>query len=292
MEKMEVNMKKFLILFSTILCFCIFAQENEVKQEITEKVPAEYELKYIYNIGDILTYSLKVENYEKLNISGQSTEKRRTTIIDFSQKTEDVDEKGNGIIKLKYLSGIYNNIKIDFGDKEATLKRNTKGEILESTGLQEASMEFIKIIQKSASDYIPGLDRLPVKMDFSNYDSNLFNPYLESFTPVFPDKKIKIGDTWEREIILPFLFTKGKMVYTLEKIEENKAFIKLSLSRREISGSGDVIFDIEKGKLVEENITIKAENIKTKIDLGKFTQYKQVYEISGMVIMKVNLKEK
>ncbi len=280
-------MKKVLFLCFSVLCFYSFSQDEGIKEIQLQ----EYELKYIYNKGDISVYSLNIENYEKLNVSGQVGEKRRKTVIKFSQQVENVDENGNGIIKLKYLEGSYNNIKIDIGGKEGILKRDPQGRILESSGLEEASMEFVKIIQKSMADYLPGFDRLPVKIDLSKFDSNVFNPYFEAFTPILPDKKVKIGDSWEREIIVPFLFVKGKLVYKLDKIEENKAYIKLSLSKQEIKGTGDIIFDIEKGKLIEENFIIKGEDIKTKLDLGKYTQYKQIYEISGTIIIKINLKE-
>lgn len=283
-------MKRFLFFCFIIFCLSVFGQEEGVKEE----TPKEYDLKYIYNKEDILSYSLRIENTERLKISGQDMgEKRRKTIINFSQKVEDIDENGNGIIKWKYLSGSYNDIKVDLGDKEATIKMDPKGKILESIGLEEISLEFFKIIQKSMSDYIPGFDRLPIKIDFSKFNSNEFNAYWESFRPVFPDRKLKIGDTWEKEVIVPMIFRKGTIIYTLNKVEENKAYISLSLGRHEIKVNGEIIFDIEKGKLIEQEFTIKAENFKEKVDFGQFTQYKQMgsYEISGNMITKVKLKE-
>ncbi|MCM8804953.1 MAG: DUF6263 family protein [Candidatus Omnitrophica bacterium] len=290
-------MKRILFFYFIILCLNFFAQEESVKKEteiVKEEMPKEYDLRYIYNKGDVISYSLKVENRERLKVSGMDMgEKIRKTIINFSQKVEDVDENGNGIIKWKYLSGSYNDIKVDLGEKEATIKMNSKGEILESRGLEEMSLEFFKIIQKSISDYIPGFDRLPIKIDFSKFDSNEFNAYWESFRPVFPDRKLKIGDTWEKETILPMIFKKGRIIYTLKNFEENKAYISLSIGRRDIKVSGEIIFDIEKGKLIDQEFIIKAENIKEKVDFGQFTQYKEIgsYEISGTIITKVKLKE-
>ncbi|MCM8818911.1 MAG: DUF6263 family protein [Candidatus Omnitrophica bacterium] len=276
-------MKKLSLLILGLFCFYLFSQEEVLK---------EYDLKYIYNKGDISTYSLKIENIEKLNISGRYSENKRKVIIDFEQEVYDLDEANNGIIKMKYKEGSFNNIKINLSDKSAILKRDPKGKILESSGLQEISAEFAKIIQKSLSDYIPGFDRLPISLDFSKFDSNTFNIYLESFTPTFPNKKIKIGESWEKEIMIPIFFTKGKLIYTLGKIEENKAYIILTLDKSQIKGKGDLVFDIEKGKIIEQNFTITGENIKTKIDLGQYMpQYKQSIEISGNVIVKINLKE-
>lgn len=283
-------MKRILIFSFLIFSLSIFCEE-EVKQEEAKQ---EYELKYIYNKGETVSYSLKIENYERFKIGTQDMgERRRKTIIEFSQRVEDVDENGNGVIVWKYLKGSYNGVPVDIGGKEAILKIDKKGEIIESQGLQEASYEFFKIIQKSMADYIPGFDRLPVKIDFSKFNSNDFNSYWEAFRPVFPDKKVKIGESWEKEVIVPFIFRKGNIVYTLDRVEGNKAYIKMSLGRHEIKVQGDIIFDIEKGKLNDEDITIKAENFKEKIDFGQFTQYKQLgsYEISGTMITKVKLSE-
>jgi hypothetical protein len=283
--------KVFLILF--FLCFLLYGQE-QMKEEVKTETQAEYDFRYIFKKGDSISYSLKIENTERLKIGGQDMgEKKRKTIINFSQNVEDVDENGNGIIRWKYLSGSYNDMKVDIGEKEAILKITPRGEIIESSGLQEASFEFFKIIQKSMSDYIPGFDRLPIKIDFSKFDSNEFNSYWESFRPVFPDKKLKIGDTWEKEVIIPMIFRKGKMIYTLNKVEENRGYISISLGRHEIKVSGNIIFDIEKGKVVDEEFVVKAENFKEKIDFGKYTQYKQLgsYEISGTMITRVKFKE-
>ena len=286
-------MKKILFLFGLFLCFSLYCEE-QMKEEVKKETQIEYDLKYIFKKGDSISYSLKIENTERLKIGGQDMgERKRKTIINFSQSVEDIDENGNGVIRWKYLGGSYNDMKVDMGEKEAILKITPRGEIIESSGLQEASFEFFKIIQKSMSDYIPGFDRLPIKIDFSKFDSNEFNSYWESFRPVFPDKKLKMGDTWEKEIIVPMIFRKGKMVYTLNKVEENKAYISLSLGRHEIKVSGNIIFDIEKGKVVDEEFVIKAENFKEKIDFGQFTQYKQMgaYEISGTMITRVKFKE-
>ncbi|MCM8806875.1 MAG: DUF6263 family protein [Candidatus Omnitrophica bacterium] len=270
------------ILFICLL-FCILS----FTQEETSK---EYEIKYLFTKGSNVSYSLKIDTIEKLNISGQYNEKKRKVVIDFDQIVENVDENGNGIIKMKYLGGSYDGIKVDLAGKEVTLKRNSKGEILESVGLEELSAEFVKIIQKSLSDYVPGFDRIPVKIDFSKFDSNMFNVYLESFTPVFPDKKIKIGESWEKEIMIPIFFTKGTLVYTLEKIEDNKAYINVSITKKQIKGTGELIFDIEKGYIIEQNLSIRGENVKTKVDLGQYApQYAQSFDISGSVIIKISL---
>ncbi|MCM8772268.1 MAG: DUF6263 family protein [Candidatus Omnitrophica bacterium] len=270
------------ILFVCLL-FCILS----FTQEETSK---EYEIKYLFTKGSNVSYSLKIDTIEKLNISGQYNEKKRKVVIDFDQIVENVDENGNGIIKMKYLGGSYDGIKVDLAGKEVTLKRNSKGEILESVGLEELSAEFVKIIQKSLSDYVPGFDRIPVKIDFSKFDSNMFNVYLESFTPVFPDKKIKIGESWEKEIMIPIFFTKGTLVYTLEKIEDNKAYINVSITKKQIKGTGELIFDIEKGYIIEQNLSIRGENVKTKVDLGQYApQYAQSFDISGSVIIKISL---
>ena len=286
-------MKKILFLIVLFLIFSLYGQEK-LEEQMEEKTEVEYDLKYIFKKGDTTSYSLRIENTERLKIGNQDMgERKRKTIINFSQIVEEVDENGNGIIRWKYLSGSYNDIKVDIGAKEAILKINPKGEIVESSGLQEASYEFLKIIQKSLADYIPGFDRLPIKVDFSKFDSNEFNSYWESFRPLFPDRKLKIGDFWEKEVIVPMIFRKGKIVYTLNKVEENKAYISLSLGRHEIKVSGNIIFDIEKGKVIDEEFVIKAENFKEKIDLGQFTQYKQMgsYEISGTLITRVKFRE-
>ncbi len=276
-------MKKLLILILGLFYFYIFAQEE---------IPKEFDLKYIYKKGDISSYRLKIENLEKLNISGKYSENKRKIIIDFEEEVCEVDENNNGILKLKFMEGSLNNIKIDISNKTATLKRNPKGKILESLGLEEISSEIVKIIQKSLSEYILGIDRIPLSIDFSKFDSNTFNIYVQSFTPVFPEQKIKIGEKWEKQIMIPVFFTKGKLIYTFEKIEENKAYLILTLEKDQIKGNGKLIFDIEKGKIIEQNFTVKGENIKTKVDLSQYIpQYKQSFEVSGSIIVKINLKE-
>ena len=146
-----------------------------------------------------------------------------------------------------YLQGWQNNRKIFQNGKTVDMKISPEGEILETRGLQEVAAEFLTVLQRSLADYIPGFDRLPLRIDLTKIPSNTFNTLWQSFILPLPDKPVAAGDTWkkqDRQI--------GTILYKLEKIENNRAYIKISADDNEIELEGNAVFDMDGGFIISQ----------------------------------------
>ncbi len=239
--------------------------ETEIKHQ-----EQEYLLQYKFTLNEDINYSLYIENFGQISINEKYNEKTDRGKIIFNQKVVEVDENGNGILEIIYKQGVLNNENVSLSEKKAKLKMNPKGEIIESEGLQEVAGEFVKIVQKGVASHIPGVDRLPLTIDFSKMSSDTFNIHWESMRPVFPEKKLKIGESWERRIMVPIIYTMGNMKYTLENVEKNKAYIGMYLKKDNLVLKGKGIFDIEKGSLISDEFTINIKDINEKLNLKDY----------------------
>lgn len=261
-------MKK-IFLFLILVSVFVFAEELKVETNVETGIEEGYLIYYKFNEGEEINYLLTIENYGQLIVAGKYNEKTDRGKIILNQKVKKVEDE-IGVVEVVYKKGVWNNENVSLTEKKAILKMNKNGEVIESEGLQEIAGEFFKIIQKGIASYIPGADRLPLKIDFSKMSSELFNASWESMRPIFPDKKLKIGDFWEREILIPILFTKGKLTYTLIGLNGNNAYINMYYKKGSLTLKGKGIFDIEKGYLISEEFTINLENINEKLDLSKY----------------------
>ncbi|MCM8821172.1 MAG: DUF6263 family protein, partial [Candidatus Omnitrophica bacterium] len=191
-------------------------------------------------------------------------------VVYLSELFQGVDENGNGLIKVTYLQGWQDNIRIFSQPKEVKAKMSPKGEILESEGLQEIAAEFFKVLQYNLADYIPGIDRLPVKIDFSKMPSNTFNIYWQAFLFPVPEKPVAIGDIWKREDKNAGI----TIQYKLQEVKEGKAYIEVITEDKRGFLEGKAIFDIENGYLILNYVNMVTDST------GKIAQ-RAAKEISG-----------
>jgi|GEM_PF-1019782 len=260
-------MKK-IVTFVALICIVftyLYAEEGNIPQPssvessattsetvIAKEEPQKYTLIYKFPQGKEIYYKMTMDRKDQFNIGGRKVDARKKTVIYTSQLFEGVDENGNGIIKMTYLQGWVDNTRIFPQAKEVKIKMSPKGEILESEGFQDIAAEFLKVIQYNLADYIPGIDRLPVKIDFSKMPSNTFNIYYQGFIFPVSETPVAVGDIWtkrDRNI--------GTIKYKLQKVEDGKAYVAIFAGASEEISSGfdgNAIFDIEGGYLISSDV--------------------------------------
>ncbi|MCX8082026.1 MAG: DUF6263 family protein [bacterium] len=249
----------FLIFFSIIAG--LYCEESQPQPAITETAPKTEELKeepqkytliYKFPQGKEIYYQLSMDRKDEFNVAGRRFDAKKKTLVYISQLFEGTDEQGNGLLKVTYLQGWQDNIRIFSQSKEVKVKMSPKGEVLESQGLQEIAAEFLKVLQYNLADYIPGIDRLPVKIDLTKMPSNAFNIYWQAFIFPVPEKPVAVGDIWTRE-------DKNAGVtiqYKLQEVKDGKAYIEVITENNRGSFDGKAVFDIENGYLILNNVNM------------------------------------
>jgi len=243
-------------------------KQSEVKEETKkEKVLLTYKFK----IGDIARYGVDIEDVEEGYINGRRYKRNQQIYVEFEEETTSIDEKGNGIIKLTLLKASFNGENLESGRKEAYIKLSPRGKILESRNLQEIMGEFFKVIRKSLSETIPGFDRIPVKIDFKKLPSNQFNTVWEVTKPILPEGEIEIGESWE---IKPRKWQqdvgqKEPIRYTLKSKEGGNYLITLKLEQEKNRIDGEVLFDLERGRIVKQYVEVIIPKEKGKLNIDK-----------------------
>ncbi|MDD3726043.1 MAG: DUF6263 family protein [Candidatus Ratteibacteria bacterium] len=249
--------------------------EKEKVDVVAEEVKPEVEkyiLVYKFPKETEIYYQISLDKKDNFNIGGRKFDVNKRTLVYISELFQGVDENKNGIITITCLQGWQDNIKIFSQPKEVKIKMSPKGEILESQGFQDISAEFLKVFLYNLADYIPGIDRLPIKIDLSKMPSNEFNIYFQAFIFPVPGSPVAVGDVWEKR-------DKNMGVtiqYKLQEIKEGKAYIDISTENNRGSLEGKVIFDIENGYLISNYVKMSTDAT------GKIVQ-KAAKEIGGVV---------
>lgn len=255
----------FFFFFILWLVPYLFGQENASTDT--------YLLRYQFPVGQETRYQLDISDWEKIKMGGKVTQRTQNMMLEFTQRVEGVDENGNGIWHHLYTDASYQGKKINLAGKEVRVRISPTGDILESEGLQGIIAEFVKVAMKSFSAYIPGLDRLPLKIDPSKFSSNEFNILYQSFVPTFPEGPLKTGDTWQRREGVTELADKraARINYRLEEVKDGLAKITLvppdidsRKEGRKVSAGGEISFDIQKGELAELETVLELENFDVK----------------------------
>lgn len=245
-------------------------EETTAKTEEVKEEPVKYTIVYKFPQGKEVYYQLSMDRKDEFNLAGRKFDTKRRTTVYISQLSEGTDEQGNGLLKVTYLQGWQDNTRIFTQPKEVKVKMSPKGEVLESEGLQEIAAEFLKVVQSNLADYIPGIDRLPIKIDLTKMPSNAFNIYWQAFLFPVPDSPVAIGDIWKRE-------DKNAGVtiqYKLQEVKEGKAYIEVITEDNRGSLNGKAVFDIENGYLILNQVNMVTDAT------GKIVQ-QAAKEISG-----------
>jgi len=260
-------------------------EESAVKTEETKEEVQKYTLVYKFPAGQEIYYQLTIDKKDEFNVGGKKFDVKKKTVVYISQLSKGVDEEGNGLLTVTYLQGWQDTIRIFSQSKEVKVKMSPKGEILETQGLQEVAAEFLKVVQYNLADYIPGIDRLPVKIDLTKMPSNAFNVYWQAFIFPVPETPVAAGDIWKRK-------DKNSDVtiqYKLQEVKEGKAYIEVITEGKRGLLDGKAIFDIENGYVISNQVTMVTDAT------GKIAQ-RAAKEISGATGTEVkpasNLPEK
>ncbi len=272
---MGENMKKmFALLYFTLLFAIPLFGKDDTHTDT-------YLLRYKFVVGKETAYQLNINDWEKIKISGRPIERKQEMVIHLIYKKEGVDEDGNGILRCLYGDATYQGKKVGLAGKETRIRISPTGHILESEGMQEVFAEFAKVALKSFSAYIPGLDRIPVKIDFSRMASNQFNPLYQAFLPTFPVKEVAIGDTWLRQEGVVELADRraSRVQYRLESVNDGCAEIVLvppeprvpreleaESEEASISAAGRVLFSITDGEPIFLETELILQNVNTSFD--------------------------
>ncbi|MCM8830143.1 MAG: DUF6263 family protein [Candidatus Omnitrophica bacterium] len=259
----------FFVITGGLYCEEVPTATQSTTEEIKEE-PVKYTIIYKFPQGKEIYYQLSMDRKDDFNVAGKKFDVKKKTVVYLSELFQGVDENGNGLIKVTYLQGWQDNIRIFSQPKEVKAKMSPKGEILESEGLQEIAAEFFKVLQYNLADYIPGIDRLPVKIDFSKMPSNTFNIYWQAFLFPVPEKPVAIGDMWKREDKNAGI----TIQYKLQEVKEGKAYIEVITEDKRGFLEGKAIFDIENGYLILNYVNMVTDST------GKIAQ-RAAKEISG-----------
>jgi len=208
-----------------------------------------YDLSYKFPQGKELFYRMDFDREDEFNIGGKNVKIAKKTLLYISQLFESVDGDGNGSGKLFYLQGWQDGQRIFPQQKVVTLKVSPGGDVLETAGLQEVAAEFLKVIQRTIADYIPGFDRLPLKIDLTKAPSNTFNPFLQSFILPLPARPVATGEKWTRGDK-----NIGNVEFTLQKVEGNNAYIEMYAEGRNGIVKGDAVFDLAEGIVISQKV--------------------------------------
>ncbi len=230
-------------------------QETALQESVTTEtaVEADYEKKDLYTLTykfpleKEIFYQMNMDKEDEFNIGGRNVTSENKTMLYLTQLFESVDGEGNGTGKLFYLKGWQDGQRIFPQEKIVSVKMSPKGDVLESAGLQEVAAEFLKVAQRSLAVYIPGFDRIPLKIDLTKMPSNTFNPFLQSFILPLPEKPVGVGEKWHKGDQ-----NVGEVEFTLEKVDGGKAYIKMNAESRNGKMEGNAVFDIEQGILISQ----------------------------------------
>ncbi|MBN1445387.1 MAG: hypothetical protein JW957_04690 [Candidatus Omnitrophica bacterium] len=232
-------------------------QESAVPETAAEPEQEKeecYNLYYKFPLEREIFYQMNMDKEDEFNVGGRTVKSENKTILYLSQLFESVDGEGNGSGKLFYLQGWQDGQRIFPQEKIVTVKMSPKGEVLESAGLQEVAAEFLKVVQKSLAVYIPGFDRIPLKIDLTKVPSNTFNPFLQSFIMPLPEEPVAVGEKWHKGDR-----NMGEVEFTLEKAEGGRAYIKMHSKGRNGVMEGNAVFDMEQGIIVSQKAKTDTE---------------------------------
>jgi len=226
------------------------------------------DLKYVLNKGDVYSYVMEIDQDIVFEANGQPMALDMLIIFENSTKvagvTPDSINLESTIDRVKMTQGIFG-MQITYdSDDPATAQNPMAAKIAESMGM---------IIGKSYTQVMDDKGGV-IRMDMGNLSDNEdFADNLNSGTQfaIYPDHKIKIGDSWEEDIS-PVEESDMKIhaKYTLLKLSSKQATIKFdgTISANtmqdmdlKLNGTqtGEMIVDTKSGWLIESNVDQEIE---------------------------------
>ena len=213
---------------------------------------------YKFNPGEETKYQLTIEDKGKTSLNKSRTTTSQRIELIFRQKVESVDEEGTGSVIQFYERATVNRKKFALQGKKVTLRIAANGKVLESNGLNE----IFEVIVRGGLTGIPGAEQIPVSLKGVN--SNLFNSDYGKIWPIFPDRELKLGDSWEiptstlatGTLNVKYLFTGMEKLnnYDCAKI---KIFYDVEKGN---TLSGEMYFASSEGKIVGGNALVKLKS--------------------------------
>jgi len=231
-----LKLKSFVVVFfTTVVLLSLTACNTNHKMHINVKSGDEYKYHTLISITS--------DN----EIYGQTSSAKQDTTTEFKIKVDNVDSEGN--ITMNY---IYDHIKFeadtdgtkqlydsdnsnpnDFSavyknivGKGFTAKMTKYGEVTEVTGVDE-------LLNTIVTTLYPGMDdETYIEETKKSFNSTFGDFALKSLvqlsTKIFPDKKVKIGDSWDIEATINTIEEiNAKITYTLDKIENKTAYLSV-----------------------------------------------------------------
>lgn len=216
-------------------------------------------LAYAAKVGETLRYKTVYDIVGSTTVPGKGVvpmNMHMETII--AQKVTEVESNDTVVIETTYESATVKadgkEIPFPYEDKSFTIVMTKQGKILEVRGLEKLSLGAI--------------------------NENDYKKMMQELQPEFPDKELRIGDTWsiEKKIELPQGFleiTASSVLGDFKNIEgfrcaiintefsipltmqEEKQGIKIKMSGEE-EGTGTTYFAVKEGKLVKAEVDISA----------------------------------
>ena len=226
------------------------------------------ELEYKLSVGDSYEFVSEIDQDISFEAMGTTTTLEMDMIFKMTSEVKKIE--GDSIHK----SFTFNNIKMDQKIFGMEMKYDSDDSTTFNSGMgAQIATEMNKIIGKP-SDIVMDNKGTIIDINLSNISDNndLTNNLTSGSTyAVYPDGKIKVGDSWENDIVP---LEDSEMIvhikYTLLKVSRSQATIGIEglLSGNEVNGEeinlngttvGEMIVDKKTGMLITSTIDLEME---------------------------------
>ena len=251
---------------------------------------AQTTLRYQFKEGDKIAYLMEQKMKMSMNFMNMNIETKMTMTLDMSWNVLKVDSQGNGQVQFKVSSatvamdGPMGKVEVNSKDTKEPDDQVAKifGQIAKAMAIMEITgtmlptgeMKDVKVSEETAKAIknLPGADKLGDALNPDSFKNMISNV-------VFPKEEISKGKTWtsKTESKTPVGKTIADNTYTYEgqtdkdgvkldkimvkpvvKIEADpNAQVKIQI--KDAKGSGEILFDNKKGRLVESAISSRTE---------------------------------
>jgi len=218
-------------------------------------------------------YNVKVLSDDGTKKTLETTYDRIAMSMDMGGQKMEFDSDapaGNATNPLNMISNLFSAVK----GKSFTMKVDKKGEITEVKGFDQIGEAVVNQLNLPAEARAGMIQQF--KTQFNDRD---VKATFSQFFEIFPGKKVKQGDSWERESTAKLGRGQGKMIttYKLRQILGNKAILSANstLNKGDTTSSGTqtakLVVDINTGLVLQNNFELIAGGEKKMVSRGKIT---------------------
>ncbi|MEO1218210.1 MAG: DUF6263 family protein [Bacteroidota bacterium] len=295
-----LNNQRITIFILSLLLFLSGCKSSKKVAEVPVKDESGYLLKVNMEKGDSFRYKQEIKQEITQSIMGMNNEMKQN--IGFGFEMMAVDEiAGRTKVKISYLSASYmmDNpmMQADF-DSEKSMENvpdaalgaaaliglsfygylNDEGGLEDMEGLEEFKEGLIENMRKIN----PEVNEVMIAAMQEQYNSDKMKESFSGLSAFYPKARIEVGDSWNQKMTIKSSFAMDLDTdYTLDKVEEGKAYISVNSrlttdpdSPLEMQGMlltyamegdqiGETIVDLKTGMAVSSSVNQNVNGIMT-----------------------------